>query len=142
LTLTFGSPANPIVVVMKKYLLLPLGAICLNWSAAAISADFVAVRVEAEDFTSKSDRWALTSDTQTPDLGPDPDPPHNNTASGKANLELLPDTRVTHDDEVHNGGNEFKSARSTTGSGQAAREPMTTIAASVKPSFSTYQKQV
>ena len=89
---------------MKKYLLLPLGAICLNWSAAALSADFVAVRVEAEDFTSKSDRWALTSETETPDFQPDPDPPHNSTASGKANLELLPDSRVTHDDEVHNGG--------------------------------------
>jgi len=89
---------------MKKYLLLPLGAICLNWSAAALSADFVAVRIEAEDFTSKSDRWALTSETETPDFQPDPDPPHNGTASGKANLELLPDSRVTHDDEVHNGG--------------------------------------
>ena len=89
---------------MKRYFLAPLAAFCLNWSGAAISADFVAVRIEAENFTSKSDRWALTTPDFTPDLGPDPDPPHNDSASGKANLELLPDTRVTHNDEVFNGG--------------------------------------
>ncbi len=88
---------------MKKYLLPPLVAFCLNWSGAAISADFVAVRIEAEDFTSKSDRWVLTSPDHVPDLGPDPDPPHNSNASGKANLELLPDTRVTHNDDVFGG---------------------------------------
>ena len=88
----------------KQLLLLPLALLSLNWSAAAISADFVAVRIEAEDFSSKSDRWALTSDTETPNLGPDPDPSHHSSASGRANLELLPDTRVTHDDTVYNGG--------------------------------------
>lgn len=81
-----------------------MAALSLTWSAAAISADFVAVRIEAEDFSSKSDRWALTSDTETPNLGPDPDPSHHASASGRANLELLPDTRVTHDDTVYNGG--------------------------------------
>jgi len=76
----------------------------MNWSGAALSADFIAVRVEAENFTSKSDRWALTTPDFTPDVQPDPDPPHNDSASGNANLELLPDTRVTHEDEVFNGG--------------------------------------
>ena len=89
---------------MKKFILAPLAAFCMNWSGAAISADFVAVRIEAENYTSKSDRWVLTSPDVTPDLQPDPDPPHNSSASGSANLELLPDTRVTHDDEVFNGG--------------------------------------
>lgn len=88
---------------MKKNLLFPLAAFLLQWSGSALSADFVVVRIEAEDFTSKSDRWALTSDTQTPNLGPDPDPPHHSNASGRANLELLPDTRVTHDDPIGGG---------------------------------------
>lgn len=89
---------------MKKYLLAPLAMFCLNWSSAALSADFAFVRIEAEDFTSKSDRWVLTSPDSTPDVQPDPDPPHNGNASGNANLELLPDSRVTHADDVVNGG--------------------------------------
>ena len=89
---------------MKKFILAPLAAFCLNWSGAALSADFVAVRIEAEDYTSKSDRWALTSPDVTPSVQPDPDPPHNSTASGSANLELLPDRRVTHADDVLTGG--------------------------------------
>ncbi len=89
---------------MKKFILAPLAAFCLNWSGAALSADFVAVRIEAENYTSKSDRWALTSNDVTPDVQPDPDPPHNSTASGNANLELLPDLRVTHADDVLTGG--------------------------------------
>lgn len=89
---------------MKKFLLTPLAVFCLNWSGAALSADFIAVRIEAENYTSKSDRWVLTSPDYTPTLQPDPDPPHNSSASGNANLELLPDTRVTHDDTVVNGG--------------------------------------
>lgn len=89
---------------MKKFLLTPLAVFCLNWSGAALSADFIAVRIEAENYTSKSDRWVLTSPDSTPTLQPDPDPPHNGNASGNANLELLPDTRVTHEDEVFNGG--------------------------------------
>ena len=89
---------------MKKILLTPLAALSLYWSGAAIGADFVAVRIEAENFSSKSDRWVLTSPTSVPDTQPDPDPPHNSSASGGANLELLPDSRVTHEDEVFNGG--------------------------------------
>ncbi len=88
---------------MKKYLFAPLAAVCLNWTGAAIAADFVAVRIEAENFTSKSDRWVLTSPDSVPDAQPDPDPPHNDSASGSANLELLPDTRVTHNDEIFGG---------------------------------------
>ena len=64
----------------------------------------MAIRVEAEDFTTANERWTLTSESTTPDIQPDPDPPHNSTASGKANLELLPDTRVTDADGLFNGG--------------------------------------
>jgi len=78
--------------------------LALQWSGAALSADFVAVRIEAENYTSKSDRWTLTSATSLPDASiPDPDPPHHGTASGGANLELLPDTRVTHNDPIGGG---------------------------------------
>jgi len=68
-----------------------------------LSDDFIAVRIEAEDFTDKNDRWMLTSPTSIPNVAADPDEPHNSTASGKANLELLPDTRVTHNDPVSGG---------------------------------------
>jgi len=70
---------------------------------AAQSEDFVAIRVEAEDFTAKNERWVLTSPGNTPNFRDDPDAPHNGSASGKANLELLPDTRVTHSDPTSGG---------------------------------------
>jgi len=70
---------------------------------AAVYENFTAIRVEAEDFTSKNERWVLTSPGNVPNFQDDPDPPHNGSASGKANLELLPDTRVTHDDPTSGG---------------------------------------
>lgn len=89
---------------MKKILFSTLTLLALQWSGAAFSADFVAVRIEAENYTSKSDRWTLTSATSLPDASiPDPDPPHHGSASGGANLELLPDTRVTHNDPIGGG---------------------------------------
>lgn len=72
-------------------------------STATSTNNFVAIRIEAEDFTSKNDRWVLTSPDNKPDFEDDPDGPHNNSASGKANLELLPDTRVTHSDLTSGG---------------------------------------
>ncbi len=71
----------------------------------AHSADFVAVRVEAENYTSKNDAWMITSPGDIPDITPDPDGPHNESASGDANVELLPDTRVTHEDPILQGQN-------------------------------------
>ena len=76
----------------------------LPWHTNVFSADFLAIRVEAENFSSKSDQWVLTSPDNIPDIQPDPDPAHNATASGNANLELLPDTRATHDDEIISSG--------------------------------------
>ncbi len=90
---------------MKKYLPGSL-ALCLLFTGTASAADFIAVRVEAENFTSKSDRWTLTTPDFLPDVQPDPDPPHNASASGSANLELLPDTRATHADALVAGGND------------------------------------
>ncbi len=73
--------------------------------ASALSADYVAIRVEAENYSEKSARWYLTTQDISPDVADDPDPPHYSTASGSGYLELLPDTRVTHDDTLNRGEN-------------------------------------
>jgi len=72
-------------------------------TTATLNQNFVAIRIEAEDYTTKSERWVLTSPGNIPNFQDDPDGPHNHSASGKANLELLPDTRVTHSDPVSGG---------------------------------------
>ncbi|CAN5470586.1 hypothetical protein BH23VER1_BH23VER1_01240 [soil metagenome] len=65
--------------------------------------------VEAEHFfkQSKSDTraWHITSAKSTPDVEPDGDPSHADTASGGAYVEALPDTRRTHDDPLVRGEN-------------------------------------
>lgn len=64
---------------------------------------------EAEDFISqeKSDvrSWVIqTEDNACSDTSqPDPDPLHCTTASNKSYIEILPDTRVTHDDPLVKG---------------------------------------
>lgn len=75
------------------------------------------VAAEAEDYflqTSDSVRkWYLTTADQTPNVTPDADPNHVTSivdhpdyqASGGAYLELLPDTRQTHNDALINGQN-------------------------------------
>jgi len=60
--------------------------------------------VEAEHFHSqeKTDvrAWYLTSNQEKPTVEPDGDPPHVAEASGGAYLEVLPDTRRTHGDQL------------------------------------------
>lgn len=73
--------------------------------AEANASDFIALRVEAENFSALSGGWTLTNHDNIPTISPDPDPPHHQSASGRANMELLPDTRVTHDDELVRDGN-------------------------------------
>ena len=67
------------------------------------------VLVEAEHFykQSKSEirRWYITSEEQQVDVGRDDDPSHHETASNGMYIEILPDTRVTHDDELIGGEN-------------------------------------
>ena len=72
------------------------------------------VAVEAEHFASNDDNgtpraWYLTDASVTPDVEPDPDPPHHDGASGGACLEGLPDTRVTDEDTLTSGVNFFGS---------------------------------
>ncbi|MFC2090301.1 DUF5060 domain-containing protein [Bacteroidota bacterium] len=67
------------------------------------------VAVEAEHFfkQTKSDvrRWYRFSKTEAPSVGRDDDPSHCFGASNNAYLEILPDTRVTHDDALIGGEN-------------------------------------
>ncbi len=65
--------------------------------------------VEAEHFhkqTLASKRaWHITTARSVPDVAPDADPPHLAGASGGAYVEVLPDTRRTHDDKLVAGEN-------------------------------------
>ncbi len=65
--------------------------------------------VEAEHFFKQSNAdvraFYLTHSKQTPSIQPDGDPAHVAGASGGAYLEILPDTRRTHDDKLIKGQN-------------------------------------
>lgn len=65
------------------------------------TADYIAISFEAEEFTSKDERWVLTNaGTNQLSADEDPDPNHSDTASGGVYFELLPDIRVTHEDPI------------------------------------------
>ena len=83
---------------MNRILLTFIGLFLCASSASA--QQFVAVKIEAEDYSSKHPDWRLTTNRNTPNVNPDPDGSHASTASGRAYLELLPDTRVTHGDPL------------------------------------------
>jgi hypothetical protein len=67
------------------------------------------VAFEAEHFfeQTKSDvrAWYLTAHDKSPAVEPDGDEPHVAEACGGAYVELLPDTRRTHDDKLIQGEN-------------------------------------
>jgi len=72
------------------------------------------VAVEAEHAIEIDDNgtersWYTFSSEDEPMIEPDPDPPHWDSASGGACLEGLPDTRVTHDDQLQGGVNFYGS---------------------------------
>ncbi len=97
---------------MNRILVATIGVIAaLLLSAGSVNAQqFVAVQVEAEDFASKHPDWRLTTNNNTPNVNPDPDGSHAGSASGRAYLELLPDTRVTHGDRLVTNGNFWPNA--------------------------------
>lgn len=80
-----------------------------------VSADLVfeerdgLVAVEAEHYFKQTHtdvrRWYLTTPRTVPAVDPDGDPPHLEGAGGGAYLEILPDTRRTHDDPLVPGQN-------------------------------------
>lgn len=65
--------------------------------------------VEAEHFFSQSSgdirKFYLTAKGRTPEVSPDGDPSHVGGASNGAYIEILPDTRRSHDDKLVRGGN-------------------------------------
>lgn len=67
------------------------------------------VSIEAEHFQSQTldevRRWYVNSRDIIPPGGSDGDDPHWSSASNKAYLEILPDTRRTHDDKLIQGEN-------------------------------------
>ncbi len=64
---------------------------------------------EAEHFFKQTEtdvrKWYITSSAGVPDVTPDADPDHLEGASNGAYIEVLPDTRHTHDDKLINGEN-------------------------------------
>ncbi len=67
----------------------------------------VAVEAELFDSQTKDDvrRWYIISKNDVPDVAPDGDDSHADTASGGLYLECLPDTRRTHGDKLIGGQN-------------------------------------
>ncbi len=62
------------------------------------------VQVEAEQFSLQEKdnlrKWYVIRETPTSTIQPDGDSSHAATANGKAYLEILPDTRRTHEDSL------------------------------------------
>jgi hypothetical protein len=67
------------------------------------------VAVEAEHFVVQTEtdtrKWYITSATQKPEISPDGDESHTDSASGSAYIEILPDTRRNHSMKLINGEN-------------------------------------
>ena len=72
------------------------------------------VAVEAEHFHKQTlntvRSWYVFTPDQQPKIDPDGDPPHLADASGGAYVEILPDTRRTHDDKLISGQNFINTA--------------------------------
>ena len=96
-----GKVATGIAAATAMAVSFSLVPLALPTAANAVEtkrgADYVALVVEAEDGTSRDERWVLT-DPGTPTQENDPDPNHTDGASGGEYLELLPDIRVKHGD--------------------------------------------
>lgn len=71
--------------------------------------DHQVIVVEAEDYDSQEldqvRKWYRVDSDYTEAIQPDIDPNHSATASGQAYLEILPDTRTNHDEELIRGEN-------------------------------------
>jgi len=67
------------------------------------------VAVEAENFAVQTEtdvrKWYITSVTQTPEISPDGDDNHADSAGGGTYIEILPDTRRNHSMKLINGEN-------------------------------------
>lgn len=95
---------------MKMFTKLAAIACAMALLPAVHAQDYVAISIEAEDFSQKNSLWRVFSNNSTPNVNPDPDGSHHSTASGRAYVELLPDTRVTHSDNLSTGSNFWNTA--------------------------------
>jgi hypothetical protein len=103
------------LVLVPLLCLLPRPLRAAEPTAPIAAADLVfdeadgIVAVEAEHFYKQTltDKrsWHITSSERVPGLEPDADPAHVAGASSGAYLEILPDTRATHDDKLIDGDN-------------------------------------
>jgi len=95
---------------MKFYHLLSLVPLPLLAAPAPIASQVVfeevdgTLAIEAEHFRSQENiekrAWHIVTTESIPTITPDGDPSHAATASGGAYLEILPDTRRSHGDEL------------------------------------------
>ncbi len=91
--------------MQNKIFLLPALLLVLESNAADLVQhdDYVSIRVEAEEYTNKDERWYLVSDTVDPGIEQDADGSHASLASASGYMEVLPDYRQTHEDSIVNG---------------------------------------
>ncbi len=90
---------------MKKHLILLLAPILF----ASFHASAQPILIEAESFTTQANttkrQWHVFSAQSAPEINPDGDAVHLKGASGDRYIELLPDTRRSHDDKLIKGEN-------------------------------------
>lgn len=96
---------KPIVLVAGLFLALP----AVGAADDRDKSGHTTIAIEAEHFgrqrRANVRRWFVYSEESQPSITPDGDPPHHETASGGAYVEVLPDTRRTHSDRLQNGVN-------------------------------------
>ncbi len=94
---------------MKKRIqsIFVLLALSLSLPAAEEKDDVITVEAEsyAEQTLFETRRWQITAASNEPTIEPDGDPTHLEGASGGAYIEVLPDTRRSHEDKLINGEN-------------------------------------
>lgn len=100
---SFLPPLASLVV----FSLVAIGPECV--AAAAFEESDGVVHIEAEQFTKQTNddtrRWHRFSEKSQPKIDPDGDEPHLKGASGGGYVEVLPDTRRSHDDKLIRGEN-------------------------------------
>ncbi|MBD3268221.1 hypothetical protein GF373_16270, partial [bacterium] len=97
--------------MMKKHFIAALIVFIIPFSTIAdvYEEQNGLLAVEAETFAKQTKKeirqWHVTTVDHTPDITPDGDENHAKSASGKAYIEMLPDTRRTHGDQLIKGKN-------------------------------------
>jgi len=103
------------ILVFVSVFLFVASVLANDFSQPIVTEDVVfeetngSVAIEAEFFYKQSiteiRQWYRHSKNEIPEVGQDEDKPHLGGASNGAYIEVLPDTRVTHDDKLIAGEN-------------------------------------